>query len=70
MDEWLEELDRCKDRGWYFEIEPEESGRLADDIRKVLARADKMEAALRKITKTAPFGEPQEIARTALGDQQ
>jgi len=49
MDEWLEDLDKCKDMGWYFEIESEESGRLADDIRKVLACIEQLEAALREI---------------------
>jgi len=50
MDEWLEDLDKCEDMGWYFEIESEESGRLADDIRKVLARIEQLEAALREIS--------------------
>jgi hypothetical protein len=32
-------------------------------------RIEQLEAALRKITQTAPFGEPQEIARAALGEK-
>jgi hypothetical protein len=44
MDEWLEELDECKRRDFYFEIPPQAAGELADDIRKVLARVDALEA--------------------------
>jgi hypothetical protein len=32
-------------------------------------RIDELEAALLEITKTAPFGHPQEIARAALGEK-
>jgi len=32
-------------------------------------RIKELEAALREITQTAPFGEPQEIARAALGEK-
>ena len=75
MDEWLEDLDKCKDMGWYFEIESEESGRLADDIRKVLACIEQLEAALREIEYLdSPLvrGKPRrveiyDIARAALG---
>ena len=49
MDEWLEYLDKCKNRGWYFEIEPEESERLAADIRNALTRIEQLEAALRDV---------------------
>jgi len=31
---------------------------------------ERLRAALREITKTAPFGQPQEIARAALGEKQ
>ena len=34
--------------------------------KKYKSRIEQLEAALRKITQTAPFGEPQEIARAAL----
>jgi len=37
--------------------------------KKYKSRIDQLEAALRKITQTAPFGEPQEIARAALGEK-
>ena len=40
--------------------------KLADDQTQ---RIEQLEAALRKITQTAPFGEPQEIARAALGEK-
>jgi len=45
-----------------------------DDDTEMLAweaadRIEKLEAALREITQTAPFGEPQEIARAALGEK-
>jgi len=32
-------------------------------------RIEELEAALLEITKTAPFGHPQEIARAALGEK-
>lgn len=32
-------------------------------------RIEQLEAALLEITKTAPFGHPQEIARAALGEK-
>ena len=75
MDEWLEDLDKCKDMGWYFEIESEESGRLADDIRKVLARIEQLEVALRNIYDKWENGvgicdviDAMDAARTALGE--
>lgn len=75
MDEWLEDLDKCKDMGWYFEIESEESGRLADDIRKVLARIEQLEAALHGVLNFIENTESElgitlscgNIARVALG---
>ena len=39
------------------------------NVHDVRAYIEQLEAALREITKTAPFGQPQEIARAALGEK-
>lgn len=39
------------------------------EIKLIMEINERLLAALRKITKTAPFGQPQEIARAALGEK-
>jgi hypothetical protein len=69
MDEWLEYLDKCKNRGWYFEIEPEESERLATDIRKVLTRIEQLEAALRPFANKFLYPDDTDVADYIRDDE-
>ena len=64
MKEWLDELDECKAKGFYFDIQPEAAGQLADDIRTVLKRVDALETFLREIA--AVVSNPSDIDRAAL----
>lgn len=54
---------------WQFKTEPALYGEAADCIGQQKKRNEELEAALILITQTAPFGEPQEIARKVLREK-
>jgi hypothetical protein len=61
FEQWMRDPDSQK-----FTLSSDLFDQAADRINELWARKEVLEEALKKITKTAPFGEPQEIARAAL----
>jgi len=53
INHWLGLLDSNHKDDFYFEISGPAAGQLAADIRKLMARNEKLEAALREITESA-----------------
>ena len=64
--ELYDELETAKKRIEHLQRELAEERRSREEAQ---AFAWKFSNALREITKTAPFGKPQEIAREALGEK-